>query len=132
MPVTGSTVRVQGLRDLTTAFGNLDKNTSKELRTELRTAAEPVKQDAQMLSHTIRRIGPSWSQMRVGVTKSTVYVAPKQRSRNRGNPRFKRRNLATLLLDRALIPALDRNVDNTIRRVDALMQRLGRDWGKGG
>lgn len=119
-------VRVEGLRDLNRAFARLGAGVKKELVGELALAAEPVRAAAVELAVSgIRNIGPTWSQMRVGVTQSLVYVAPKAR-RRRGSPR---RNLAPLLMDRAMQPALDENQAEVVGRLELMVDRLGGESG---
>jgi hypothetical protein len=124
------TIHVQGLRDLQRAFALADKSVSKELRKSLRDAAEPVRSDAARLAvQEITRIGPRWSQMRVGVTRTLVYVAPKERGvKSRGLQQRKRKNLAPLLRDRALDPALDRNIGQVERKVEQMLATVGKQW----
>jgi hypothetical protein len=124
------TIHVQGLRDLQRAFALADKSVSKELRATLRDAAEPVRSDAARLAvQEITRIGPRWSQMRVGVTRTLVYVAPKERGvKSRGLQQRKRKNLAPLLRDRALDPALDRNIGQVERKVEQMLATVGKQW----
>lgn len=121
------TVRVRGLRELNRAFKVADKSLRKNWRREQRAIGEPVAAMAQTLA--IARIpgltkSVSWSQMRVGVTTRVVYVAPRSR-RKTGS---KRPNLAPLLMNRAMLPALKANEENTVRRVDNMLVRMSNDW----
>lgn len=119
-------VRVEGLRALSRAFAVADKTLSRELRKGLRDAAEPVRADAEALaSSRISNIGVSWSRMRVGVTRSSVYVAPRERG-TRG--RSRRSNLAGLLLERAMQPALEANIGDVEEAVDDVLATVGRAW----
>ena len=73
-------VRVEGLRELNRAFRVADKALATDLKDALEEAAVPVRRDAQSLAvQRIRRIGPTWSRMRVGTTGGVVYVAPVER-----------------------------------------------------
>lgn len=127
MPAVGETLRVEGLADLQRAFALADRKLSKELRGSLRDAAEPVRVGAETLAGSrIPRIGVPWSRMRVGVTRHSVYVAPRERG-TRLQSR-KRRNLPGLLLDRAMLPALSANQTQVERRVDKLLGEVGRAW----
>jgi hypothetical protein len=132
MPVTGQTIRVDGLRQLNTAFARLDKDTAKRVKDGLKTAAEPVRVGAEALAVTdMKRGNIPWWQMRVGTTPAFVYVAPRQRSRNRGNPRFRRPNLARKLLD-AEVTSLQQNTSRVEANVAETMTDLANDWGRGG
>lgn len=124
-------IRVEGLRELNKAFRLASRELSKELRDSLRVAVEPVEIGAESLALTrIRRIGPKWWDMRIGVTRTLVYVAPKQRGRfTKRNPRrYARPNLSGLLLEKAMEPALNANIANITARVDDMLQHVGRDW----
>ena len=127
-------VRVKGLREMSRAFAKADKNLKKELTTTLKKVAEPVRADASRLArHEIRNIhtaqGPDWSDMRTGVTTSVVYVAPKVRRRTIGTPRP---NLAGLLMDRAMQPALDAHEGDIERELGNMLDEIGKEWGRGG
>ena len=118
---------VEGLADLNRAFAVADRTLSKELRKGLRESAEPVRSDAQNLAlGDIRNMTEAWSRMRVGVTRTTVYVAP--RSRGSRRPGSRRRNLFELMAGRALEPALDSNVEDVTRRLDDVLGTVGRAW----
>lgn len=120
-------VQVQGLRELTRAFSAADKTLAKELRVSLRAAAEPVRADAERLAvETIQRIGVPWSRMRIGVTTTSVYLAPRQRGAKL--PNHRRPNLAALLLGRSMEPALAQNEPEVVAKIDAMLGVVGRAW----
>jgi hypothetical protein len=125
MPFTG--VRVSGLRDLDRAFAKFGRDEKQALRGALASAVEPVRKRAEELAdQNIRNIGPAWEQMRVGVTTKVVYVAP---SRRRGrNPNLARPNLAPLLMDRAMSPALEESIPEVVELLDGVLGRLGDEW----
>ena len=126
MPATADTLQVEGLRDLSRAFKLADAQLNRELRTRLRDAAEPVRSTAErMAAAGIPRVGIAWSRMRVGVTTHSVYVAPRQRG---GRDIRRRPNFAGLLLDRAMLPALEQNAPKVIRDMDDLLGDVGRTW----
>lgn len=120
------TMRVDGLRDLHRAFAAADKTLNSELRSSLRGVAEPVRRGAEQLSlRQIRNIGPRWSRMRVGVTQTSVYVAPVERGRKSAT---RRPNLADLLMDRAMQPALDANQEDVVVRFEEMLDTVGKVW----
>lgn len=123
---------MRGLQELQRGFRAADKELSRELRTGLSKAAEPVKEDAEQFAATrIRNIGPDWSRMRVGVTQRVVYVAPKERGRrSRRILSIRRENLKILLLDRAMDPALDANTGNIERAMETVLGSVGKAWEK--
>lgn len=120
-------IQVEGLRSLQRAFKAADKALSRELRTNLRKVAEPVRADAERLAvASIPRIGVPWSRMRIGVTLRAVYLAPRQRGtrlRQRRRP-----NLAELLLGRSMEPALEQNEPRVIAGFEELLGTVGREW----
>lgn len=126
----GPVVRVEGLDGLRRAFRAYDRALATDLDDALEEAANPVRRDAQNLaSVSIRRITPSWARMRVGTTGGVVYVAPVERgAKGRGNQRLRRPNLANLLMERAMEPALARNQAAVVRRVDQALDEFARLW----
>lgn len=118
---------VEGLAGLNRAFDLADAKIRREKNDQLRTLAEPVRVGAEHLATaTIPRIGLPWSQMRIGVTRTTVYVAPKKRG-SRIQAR-KRRNLPGLLLNRAMLPSLHANEAHIAAGMDRWLGEVGRSW----
>jgi len=121
-------VAVHGLTELNRAFGRLDRGLKRELGGYLRAAAEPVRADAERLAaEGVRNIGPGdpWSRMRVGITTRLVYVAPRERGlKTRVDDSRRRPNLAPLLLDRALEPALNQNQARVIEILERGFDQL--------
>jgi hypothetical protein len=129
MPNTGE-IRVHGLREMNRAFAKADKSLKKELTRTLKDVAEPVRSDAASRAvREIPSIGKDWSEMRTGVTSKVVYVAPKQRGRRSS---YRRPNLAGLLMDRAMQPALNAHTNDVERALGKMLDEIGRDWGRGG
>jgi hypothetical protein len=125
-------LRVEGLRELQRAFKVAGKEESKLLRQSLKESAAPVQTDAEALSRInisrITRGKLDWWSMRIGVTQTSVYVAP---ARRRTTTR-KRPNLAGLLLDEAMLPALEMNREEVVRNVDDVLTDVSNIWGRGG
>jgi hypothetical protein len=63
--------------------------------------------------------------MRIGVTSKGAYVAPKTRRRG-GSPRP---NLATNLMNQAMLPALDDSADEVVARLERMLDRLDNTHG---
>lgn len=130
------TVVTQGFAETARAFGKLNREFPKEVRKRLKSAAEPVRQDVTRLAGASIRnlgVGDPWTQTRVGGGTKLVYVAMKQRGRrSRYSVRIRRPNLADLLMERAMKPALERNRETVARSVDDLMGEMADDWGRGG
>lgn len=111
-------VRVRGLTAANRAFARLGPNMKFVLREALSRAADPVAEDAASYAYTRidnMHLSPRWARMRVGTTLSLVYVAPASRRRG-GSPRP---NLAGLLMDRSMEPALTRNVPRILTAAEA-------------
>ncbi len=129
------TVKIEGLKGLERAFKLADKAEYKALRVTLKEAAQPVKRAAEGKAiGRIRNMKGSgtrvdWSQMRVGQARSVVYIVPKQKGRaSRGNRALRRPNLKDLLLDRAMIPALDEHREDVVRGVEHMLETVGKKW----
>jgi len=126
-------VRVKGLKELNRALKRTDKEVRLGIRKELREVAEPVRSQAETLAGSeIRNLKGSWTRMRVGITLDTVYVAPRERGiKSRGLSKRKRPNLAPLMMNRALQPALDRNADWIEQRFTNMLDGVCNDFSKG-
>lgn len=128
MAASSETIRVEGLRSLERAFAASDAKLKRELNGRIRQAAEPVRVDAEHLAVAgIRRMTTEWSRMRIGGIRAGAYVAPKARSVRGRNPKH-RPNLATMLLGRSMLPALDRNQSEVVRRLDQFLGEIERGW----
>jgi hypothetical protein len=132
MPATAEKVVViEGMADLQRGFAFLNRDVGKEVRAAFGEAAEPIRSTAESLATSrIFNIGTAWPRMRVGVTRSSVYVAPVQRGRlSRANPgRYRRPNMAGLLLSRALEPALEANETLIEGRVLSALDGMFAKW----
>jgi hypothetical protein len=125
-------LKVRGLRETTRAFNNMQEDLADELREGLKHAAEPVRIAAEQKA--ISRIenmphSTAWAEQKIVVSKRTalVYMAPKKRqSRNTAK---RRKNLADLLMTRAMEPALGENEEKTREAVEFVLDRLGRKNG---
>lgn len=119
-------VAIKGLRELQRDLNSYSKAAKKAVRVELAAVAEPVRATAEQLAAAnISHIGPVWERMRVGITTSLVYVAPKTRRKlGTGRP-----NLAGLLDDRAMQPALDQHEHGIESALEAMLDRLGDSHG---
>jgi len=128
------TVVVEGLSELNGAFAKMGRSIAADWRANERAIAEPVRRDAQELaSSRIANIGTAWPRMRTGTTRSVVYVAPRMKgTRGRGDPRRRRPNLATLLMGRAMEPALRRNEARVEREIERLVDRAIDRFNAGG
>lgn len=122
-------VRVNGLDGLIRAFNAADKDVKTDLIDTLRSAAGPVAADARtMAGSRIPKMGGAsrpWAQMRVGGSK-VIWVAPVERGRS--SKRRSRRNLANLMMDRALQPALDQNIGRVEKAVEELLDDIANVW----
>jgi len=121
-------ITVHGLRELGAAFAAAGPVANRTLKETLRGVAEPIRADAESLaSSQIPRIGVPWSRMRVGVTRTAVYVAPRQRG-TRGRTARSRPRFADLMEQRAMTPALEQNRAEIAQRVDDAFSVLAARW----
>lgn len=124
-------IAITGLRELNAAFALADKESRLGVRRVQRDLAEPVKLGAETLASVrIRNIGLRWSRMRIGVTRTLIYVAPRQRG-NRSTPRH-RPNLANLLMDRAMQPALEARRPQLEQDTERMLDRIADQFNEGG
>lgn len=124
---------VRGYTELLRADARATKDTKLGVRKALRVVAEPVRRDAEGLAvESIRNMGrsPKWARMRVGITTRVTYVAPRQRGA-RKNPYAQRPNLANLLAERSMEPALARNEVTMERAFDRMLDGIEHDWARG-
>ena len=138
MPAEGA-LRVRGLADLHRALALADKETRLAVRKVELETAEPVRSAAEQLAlseirgmeRAASRGGfPPWAHMRIGITRKVVYIAPKQRGHKKGPQ--KRRNLAPLLMDRAMQPALERNRHAFEAGFERALDRIANHFNHGG
>lgn len=133
MPATGITIRTEGVAELIRALDGADRSTNARVQQALESAAAPIARDAEGLAlGRITNIGPRWSKFRVGATRQKegsvwVYIAPA--AKNQGGP--KRPNLAVLLLERAMLPAVRYHEADVQAKVDAQLSDLARDFNSG-
>lgn len=115
---------VENWQNLNRLFAKAEKETRAEFRAEQRTIAEPTRRGAEVLANaSIRRIGPTWGQMRTGVTQRMIYVAPRRRGVSRNSPRS-RPNFARLIQTRAMTPALAAHTQQIRQDFEQMLNRV--------
>lgn len=119
-------VRIEGLRELNRALSKINRDVGGEVQDALKRAGEPVRSTAESYAFGgIRNIGNVWGAMRLGSTMRSVYIAPA--TRNGGGSA--RPSFGTLLLETAMIPAVERGQTGVLREVenafDSLALRAG-------
>jgi len=119
-------VRIEGLQELQRALRKINKDVAGEVRDALRKAGEPVRATAESYAFgSIRNIGNIWGEMRLGVAARGAYIVPATR-RSEGSPR---KAFGPLLLDKAMLPALERHQAGVLNEVteafDSLAFRAG-------
>ncbi len=134
----GAAINVKGLLELNRALKFADRETRLGIRKQERELVKPVKLDAEQLAvREISHIGKPWSTMRIGITQKLVYVAPKQRgSKARRAAVSPRRRLsdqrfAGRLMDEAMQPALDRNVEKIEKGFEDVLEHMADNFNKG-
>ena len=120
-----STVIVNGLPQLQRSLAASGPAVSKAMREGLKESAEPVARIAEGLSlRDIPRMrrSPQWAKTRIGVTRSAVYIVPKERGvTSRTDRRRRRANLVALMMGRSFEPALSLGAPIVERRVSRLI-----------
>ena len=128
------TLAVKGFRDLNRAFARAPKTLKKEWTAGQRRIAEPTRQLAAIKALTeIRRMprSPQWAEMRVGAPRPWCTSHPRNGAAGQGRCRRSAvRELADLLMDRAMQPALEANAMQIFREFDGFLAAVGRDWEK--
>jgi hypothetical protein len=120
------TLVVENYRELMRALAKADRDVRLGVRRELRHVAQPVQLTIEQLALSeIRNMhkSPQWARMRIGVTRTSVYVAPKQRGA-RKNPYARRPNFKPLMMARALEPGLKRTQPLVLARFGAMLDEL--------
>jgi hypothetical protein len=118
-------VVVNGMEEIDRAFTLAGKEAVRELRANYRRIAAPVREGAQTLAQqNITRIGKKWYRMRTGITRSSVYIAPREHGVHSIHDPKRRPNFADLLLSKAMEPALAQHEDDVERNVRDLMDHL--------
>lgn len=130
------TAVLYGLRELQTAAAQSGREMRLYANAELRHAAEPVARTSEANAMgNIRRMprSPKWSKMRVGVNRTLVYVAPVERGVKRKGHLYRHRpNLAGLLLERAMEPALAAHEADVTRAVETAVDHVIARLNQGG
>lgn len=114
-------VKVKGLRETVRAFNKLDRTVTREVRKELKQAAEPVRDDSRGRISKYRGSQPA----RVGIKASGASIYVTQRARKVSG----QRGDYGLLQQRHLEDALDENQGEVRKGVEDALDRLARSHG---
>jgi hypothetical protein len=125
-------IRVRGLRETIRAFDQVGDELPDATREALKHAAEPVRVVAER--RALSEISglprsPKWAEQKITVSKRTALVYMSPRKRQTRVPERKRKNLAELLMGKAMEPALEDNRERVIESVDKVIDLLGRKHG---
>ncbi|MCC6743425.1 MAG: hypothetical protein IT175_06155 [Acidobacteria bacterium] len=113
MPV--GTVKVEGLREFVRDVNKADGAVGKELKTELKTLAEPVRDEAEALGSRYAGIGPFKTGLRGG--GAVVRQSKGTRSGLRGD-------FGVLQMRTVLLPALASREDEVLRRAEEWLDKV--------
>lgn len=118
------TVHVEGLRELTAAFGKLDKKLKKELQKELRAVAEPVAKGVRqhMMDHGYSY--PTIAGVRAG-SRSGAAIVRQRAPRKTGSRAY----FGGVQMRDAFLPALAEGEPETVRRLEDMLDRMTREEG---
>ena len=112
---------IDGLREFQRNLAKINKGASAAVRKGIRDAAKPVALRAEQHAlGEISNIGLEWHRIRIGSPAGQVYLAPKMRNRG-GRPRP---NLAGLLMNEAMLPAVGEKREEFLRAVQKHFGRL--------
>lgn len=126
-------IRIEGLRELERAFKVYGRGMEKGVREALEAGAEVVRPDVESLAEqTIKRSAIDWTRMRVGVVRRVGYVAPIQRGNRslRSSRRARGAKFKARMLEHAMYPALDQNIDRVEREFEDALGDLARLWSR--
>jgi len=128
-------VYVRNLAEINYLLSKADKETRLGLRKAERDVAKPISGDAERL--TVQNIPRTrlgkvdWWRMRVGVTQRLIYVAPRQKG-VRGKGPKRRPKFATLMMERAMEPALKRHEHEVEGRFEHVLEFVADRFNKVG
>ena len=121
----GSTIRVEGLRNLARVIAKSDEEVNLWLREGLLAIGEKVAVDTRSSYAEYSAEGAAGVKPKVART-GTVIVAQTMR---RGRDMSKRRaNFGGLMMSRAFLPALDRNKEEAAASAERLLLSLEETW----
>lgn len=127
---------VYGYGELITAFGRAGREAKLGVQRTMREIAEPVRRSAEGLAlEKVRRmpLSPAWGKMRVGQTPRLVYVVPVKRGvKGRGDDPKRRPNLAVLMNERALEPALIQHEPEILHALERALNEITAEFNAGG
>jgi hypothetical protein len=121
----GTTLRVDGYRQLMQALAKSDKASRKAVRDELRAAGDHVRVEAG--ARFASTDGRSALGYRTRVRQRGVAVEQAIRRTTGRHPEF-----GALQMRRALVPALDANEERTNREMEAALDRVCDRFNRGG
>lgn len=110
-----------------------DAGLAKGLLEALEAGAEVVRPDVETLAvQTIKQSAVDWTRMRVGVLKRVGYVAPVERGNKSRRPSSRARGakFKARVLERAMEPALERNIPRVEREFEDALTDLARMWSR--
>jgi hypothetical protein len=117
----GSTVAVRGYKELVKASYQADRTTRSEMRTVLRQVGDLVRTDAAgRFAHYDAKSAAGY---RTRVRQRGIAVEQSLRKTTGRHPEFGR-----LQMREALIPALDENEDDTVRRMEEALDKVCDLW----
>jgi hypothetical protein len=116
-------IHVEGVAELKRAFNRVDRQLAVDLEGVMLDAIEPIRSSAEQLAdERISHIGNTWRRMRIGIARggAVTYVAPKTH-RGGGSPRS---NLAPLLMNQAMLPALEAHREEVVLKLEVMLDRV--------
>ena len=121
----GSTVRVEGLRNLSRIIAQSDEEINVWLREGLLQIGEKVAVDTRQSYAEYSVPGAAGVKPKVARTGSVMVAQTMRRGRDINK---RRANFGGLMMTRAFIPALDRNKEAAVASAEELLAGLERKW----
>ncbi len=120
-----------GLRELLRVTDQLPKDVKREVRSELRKVAEPVRDDATSLFLSRVSSNPSKTRYGISVRKVGTITVEQRRKGKSGRKSAKRPKFTDLVMERSLAPALERNEGEIVAGFNRVLDSLERRWRTG-
>ncbi len=123
--------RVDGLRELLRVTDALPKDVKREVRSELRQVAEPVRDAATALF--LSRVSSDTRKTRYGISvRKAGTISVEQRKKGTSHRlSAKRPKFTDLVMERSLSPAVERNEGEVLAGFNRVLDHLERKWAVG-
>lgn len=128
---TTTTFKVTGLRELLRVVDQLPKDIKRDVRTQLRNTAIPIRDEAQSLF--LAQVSPDTKKTRFGISVRRVgTITVEQRVKGKsGRVSARRPKFTDLEWERSLSPAFENNKEGIMDDFNRVLDSLERRWAVG-